>query len=34
MKKTAWIWFVGLAAWALDALINLHLHNWLHARSP
>ncbi len=32
MKKTAWIWFVGLAAWALDALINLRPHNWLHAR--
>lgn len=32
MKKTAWIWFAGLAAWAVDALINLRLHNWLHAR--
>jgi len=32
MKKTAWIWFAGLAAWVVDALINLRLHNWLHAR--
>jgi hypothetical protein len=32
MRKTAWIWFVGFAAWLADALISLRLHNFLHAR--
>jgi hypothetical protein len=32
MRKTAWIWFVGFAAWLIDGLISLHLRDWLHAR--
>jgi hypothetical protein len=32
MRKTAWIWFLGFAAWLTDSLISLHLRNWLHAR--
>ncbi len=32
MRKTAWIWFAGFAAWLADGLVSLRLHNWLHAR--
>ncbi len=32
MKATAWIWFIGCAAWLFDAGVNLHYHAWLHAR--
>jgi hypothetical protein len=32
MRKTAWIWFVGFAAWLIDALISVRYHNVLHAR--
>jgi hypothetical protein len=32
LRKTAWIWFVGFAAWLADALISLRYHNLLHAR--
>ncbi|MDQ2833755.1 MAG: hypothetical protein M3Y50_08445 [Acidobacteriota bacterium] len=32
MRKTAWIWFAGFAAWVIDALVSLHLHDRLHAR--
>ena len=31
-RRTAWIWFAGFAAWLMDALIGLRLHNWQHAR--
>ena len=31
-RKTAWIWFVGCAAWIIDALVSVHFQNWLHAR--
>jgi hypothetical protein len=31
-RKTAWIWFVGCAAWVIDALVSVHFQNWLHAR--
>jgi hypothetical protein len=32
LRKTAWIWFVGFAAWLFDALLSLRLHHVLHAR--
>ncbi len=32
MQRTAWIWFAGFAAWIADALVSVHLHDWLHAR--
>jgi NADH:ubiquinone oxidoreductase subunit 6 (subunit J) len=32
MRKTAWIWFVGFAAWLADALLSLRMRNMLHAR--
>lgn len=32
MRKTAWIWFLGFAAWLIDAMLSMHYHNWLHAR--
>jgi hypothetical protein len=32
LRKTAWIWFVGFAAWLFDGLLSLRLHNILHAR--
>jgi len=32
MRKTAWIWFVGFAAWLADALLSLRMRNLLHAR--
>ena len=32
MRKTAWIWFLGFAAWLVDSLLSLRLHNVLHAR--
>jgi hypothetical protein len=31
-RKTAWIWFLGFAAWIIDALVSVHFQNWLHAR--
>jgi hypothetical protein len=24
MRKTAWIWFVGCAAWLLDSAVSFH----------
>ncbi|MEO6910298.1 MAG: hypothetical protein ABI158_05180 [Edaphobacter sp.] len=32
MRKTAWIWFAGFAAWVIDGLISVYYHDWLHAR--
>ncbi len=32
MRRTVWIWFLGFAAWLLDAIVSVHLHDWLHAR--
>jgi hypothetical protein len=32
MRKTAWIWFLGFAAWLTDSLLSLRLHNVIHAR--
>jgi hypothetical protein len=32
MRKTAWIWFVGCAAWLVDGVINLRLHARPHAQ--
>jgi hypothetical protein len=32
MRNTAWIWFVGCAAWIIDGLLSIRLHDWLHAR--
>jgi hypothetical protein len=32
MRSTAWIWFVGCAAWLFDGAVNAHYHAWLHAR--
>jgi hypothetical protein len=32
MRWTRWIWFVGCAAWVVDAAVSMHLHDALHAR--
>jgi hypothetical protein len=32
MRKTAWIWFAGFAAWVIDGLVSVHYHDWLRAR--
>ena len=32
MRKTAWIWFVGCAAWIADGVVQLHVHALFHAR--
>jgi hypothetical protein len=32
MRETAWIWFLGFAAWLIDALVSAHFQDWLHAR--
>ena len=32
MRKTAWIWFVGCAAWTVDGVANLRLHALPHAQ--
>ena len=32
MRNTAWIWYIGFAAWLIDGMLSMHLHNWLHAR--
>jgi len=32
MRKTAWIWFAGFAAWVVDGIISLRLHSPLHAQ--
>ncbi|MGP8258949.1 MAG: hypothetical protein ACLQM6_03235 [Acidobacteriaceae bacterium] len=32
MRKTAWIWFVGCAAWIVDGVVQLHVHAVLHAK--
>jgi hypothetical protein len=32
MRRTAWIWFLGFAAWLVDAMVSIHVNNWLHAR--
>jgi hypothetical protein len=31
-RKTAWVWFLGFAAWVVDAMVSAHYQNWLHAR--
>ena len=32
MRWTRWIWFVGCAAWVMDAAVSIHLHDPLHAK--
>jgi hypothetical protein len=32
MRKTAWIWFLGCAAWLGNGLLNLRLHSLAQAR--
>jgi len=32
MRKTAWIWFVGCAAWIMDGVVQLRGHAILHAK--
>ena len=32
MRSTAWIWFVGCAAWLFDGVVQAHYGGWLHAR--
>jgi hypothetical protein len=32
MRKSAWIWFVGCAAWSVDGVFWLHLHARAHAQ--
>jgi hypothetical protein len=31
MRKTAWVWFVGCAAWLADGVVHLRLHALPHA---
>jgi hypothetical protein len=31
MRRTAWIWAVGSAAWTFDAIVNLYYRNRPHA---
>jgi len=32
MRKTAWIWFVGCAAWIVDGVVQMRVHALPHAR--
>ena len=32
MRQTAWIWFLGCAAWLADGLVNAHYRLWPHAK--
>jgi hypothetical protein len=32
MRKTAWIWFLGCAAWLVNGVVNLRLHSLAEAR--
>jgi len=32
MRKTTWIWYLGFAAWIVDALVSVRFHDWLRAR--
>ena len=32
MRKSAWIWFVGCAAWVVDGSISISLHALAHAK--
>jgi len=32
MRWTRWIWFVGCAAWLVDATANARLHDLAHAK--
>jgi hypothetical protein len=32
MRKTAWIWFVGCAAWLIDGVISVRLRSVPHAQ--
>src|ERR1017187_1142366 len=32
MRRTAWIWFVGCAAWLADGVVQLRLHARSHAQ--
>ena len=32
MKKMAWIWFAGFAAWAIDGGVSVYYRNLAHAR--
>ncbi|HWB33293.1 MAG TPA: hypothetical protein VG714_08985 [Acidobacteriaceae bacterium] len=32
MRWTRWIWFIGCAAWVVDAAVSVHLHAVAHAK--
>ena len=32
MRKTAWIWFVGCAAWIMDGVVQMHFRARAHAQ--
>jgi hypothetical protein len=32
MRKTAWIWFLGCAAWLLNGVVNLRLQSLAQAK--
>src|ERR1035441_3444974 len=32
MRRTAWIWFVGCAAWLVDGVVQLRVHARPHAQ--
>ncbi len=32
MRNTAWLWFAGCVAWAVDGIVSLHFHSLQHAQ--
>jgi len=32
MRSTAWVWFVGCAAWIGDGVVHVRLHSLPHAK--
>jgi hypothetical protein len=32
MQKSAWIWFVGCAAWIVDGILQIRVHALPHAK--
>ena len=32
MKNSAWIWFLGCAAWLVDGFVSVRYHAWQHAQ--
>jgi hypothetical protein len=32
MRRFAWVWFAGFAAWLVDGCVSLSLRAWQHAQ--